>query len=136
MAFDVQAATRSSSTPARHLDSGSRENPFQSDPYALPREAGGRQKRLLGLWGIFLLLGPPASTWAVSVSLTGTRLRDRASHPKVLESFGWLQVPDIEGPQPGVCQKCARRTSPIVRTVSCRVGSKGEVTGRTTDGLP
>src|SRR5215467_11654696 len=32
-----------------------------------------------GSGGIFLLLGPPSSAWAVSVSLRGTRLGDRAS---------------------------------------------------------
>jgi len=67
------------STPARHLDGDSREKPFPSNPHGPPREAGGHQKRLLWLWGIFLLLGPPSSTWAVSVSLTGTRLADQAS---------------------------------------------------------
>ena len=38
-------------------DSAGRENPFQSDPHGLPREAGGRQNRLLGSGGIFSYCG-------------------------------------------------------------------------------
>ena len=72
----VEPATGSLSTPTRHLD-GSRE-PLPVRPHGLPREARARLGRLLWLWGIFLLLGPPASTWAVSVSLTGARPGDQA----------------------------------------------------------
>src|SRR5215831_17629073 len=114
----------------RHLDGDSRENPSSQIPTLCLVKPEPAWADFLGSGGIFLLLGPPASTWAVSVSLTGIRLGVRPSNPKVLQSFGWLQVPDIEGPRAGLCQKCARRTSPIVRTVSSRVGSKGEVTAR------
>src|SRR5262249_32839713 len=90
------------------------ESPSQSTPHGLPREAAGRQKRLLGSGGIFLLLGPPSSAWAVSVSLTGTRLERSGFHPKVWESLGWLQDPDIEHRRAGLCQKCVNRDGPIV----------------------
>jgi len=48
------------------------------DAHGLPREAGGRQKRLLETQVGLPNSGPPASTWVVSVSLTDTRLGDRA----------------------------------------------------------
>jgi len=57
-------------------------SPGSTFPHGLPREAGGHQKRLLGSTGIFLLLGPLASTWAVSVSLTGTCLGGPVHPPK------------------------------------------------------
>src|SRR5262249_16819038 len=53
--------------------------------------------------------------------------------PKGLRIPWLLQVPGFEDRRARVCQKGARRTRPIVRTVLCRVGSKGDVTGRTTD---
>ena len=74
--------------PARHLDGGSREAPGSTFPHGLSREAGGRQKRLRGAHVGFPNLGPPSSTWAVSVSLTGTRLGDRASTQRFLDPFG------------------------------------------------
>src|SRR5262249_4865098 len=43
------------------------------------RAAGRSPEKTSWLRWDFLLLGPPSSAWAVSVSLTGTRLRDRAS---------------------------------------------------------
>jgi len=36
------------STPTRHLDDGGRRTTAQPDAHGLPREAGGRQSRLLG----------------------------------------------------------------------------------------
>ena len=64
------------------------ESQLSRMPHGLPREAGVRQKRLLGSGGIFLLLGPPSSAWAVSVSLTGTRLGDRVSTQRFSNPFG------------------------------------------------
>ena len=48
--------------PPHHLDGDSRENPLPSDPNGLPREAGGRQKRLRGAYVGFPNSGPPSST--------------------------------------------------------------------------
>jgi len=76
------------STPTRHLDGAGREAPRLNFPYGLPREAGGRQKRLLETHVEFPNSGPPASTWAVSVSLTGTLLGDRASTQRFWNPFG------------------------------------------------
>jgi len=39
---------------------------------------------------------------------------DRFIHPKVWESLGWLQDPDIEHRRAGLCQKCVNRDGPIV----------------------
>src|SRR5215471_16226874 len=62
--------------------------PFQSDPHALPREAGGCLGRLLETHVGFPNRGPPASAWAVSVSLTGARLGDQASTQRFSNPFG------------------------------------------------
>ena len=78
--------------------------------------------------------GPPSLTRAVSVSLTGHSSGRSGMHPKVLKSFRAIQAPDLSDSIHGLCQKCARRTSAIVLTGSCRVGSKGDVTGRTSIG--
>src|SRR5215467_1413396 len=56
--------------------------------HGLPREAGGRLDRLLETHVGFPNSGPPSSAWAISVSLTGTRLRDRASTQRVGNPFG------------------------------------------------
>jgi len=130
----VEPATRSSSTPMRHLDGDSRENPSSQIPTLCLVKPEPAWADFCGSGGIFLLLGPPASTWAVSVSLTGIRLGVRPSNPKVLQSFRAIQAPDLSDSIHGLCQKCARRTSAIVLTGSCRVGSKGDVTGRTSIG--
>src|SRR5262244_3067007 len=86
--------------------------------HGLPREAGGRQKRLLGAQVGFSTSGPPASAWAVSVASRALVWETR--HPPIGLGIlcGWSQVPNFEHRRTGLCQKCARRGSPIVLTVS------------------
>jgi len=77
MVSAVEPATRSLSTPVRHLDGGCRRTTAQPDAHGLPREAGGRQKRLLGAYVGFPNSGPPSSTCShrqARSNPSGTRL--------------------------------------------------------------
>jgi len=82
-------------------DGGSREAPGSTFPHGLPREAGGRQKRLLGAQVGLRNSGPPASTCGHS-RLDGAPSGTRLGTQIPIEDSNCNRIRTLEGRRPRI----------------------------------
>ena len=87
-------------------DGGSREAPGSTFPHGLPREAGGRQKRLLGAQVGLRNSRPPASTCGHS-RLDGAPSGTRLGTQIPIEDSNCNRIRSLDGRRPGLRVLCS-----------------------------